>query len=318
MIFVTGATGFIGRYLCERLLSDGFRVRGTFLESESPLSLPDGVEPSTIQPLGPDTKWTGALAGVETVIHLAGRVHIMADNADDPLTEFRRVNVDGTAQLAREAAKAGVKRFVFISSIKVNGEETKAPYTDGSPPMPSDPYGVSKWEAEEALRRIEKKTGMEVAVVRPVLVYGPGVKANFLSMMKIVRRGIPLPFAGISNRRSLVYVGNMVDALVLCASHPAAAGQTWLISDGEDVSTPELVARMASALNVPARQLRCPYCLLDLAGRVTGRRDVIRRLSGSLSVDISKIRRELGWNPPFTMEDGLRETAGWYMRAGIN
>jgi nucleoside-diphosphate-sugar epimerase len=260
----------------------------------------------------------------------------MDDPAADPLTEFRTVNVEGTAQLAREAAKAGVRRLVFISSIKVNGEENSTPYTPDSPPNPSDPYGISKWEAEQALRKIEAETGLEVVVIRPTLVYGPGVKANFLNMMKIISRGIPLPLASITNRRSLIYVGNLVDALTICAKHPAAAGQTYLLSDGEDVSTPELIRRVAHALKVPARQFSFPTSLMRMAGKIldgnfglfksktektiqnlefktqnrfTG---AVNRLTGSLTVDSSKIRRELGWVPPFTMDEGLAETAGWF------
>lgn len=341
-IFVTGATGFVGRFLCERLLADGLQVRGTLLP-ESPLSLVEGVDPVIIQPLGPDTSWIDSLEGIETVIHLAARVHIMPDPSTDPLSEFRRVNVEGTAQLAREAAKAGVKRFVFISSIKVNGEESFIPYTPDSAPKPSDPYGISKWEAEQALRRIEAETGLEVVVVRPTIVYGPGVKANFLNMMRIITKGIPLPLASINNKRSLIYVGNLVDALTICAAHPAAAGQTYLVSDGEDVSTPELIRRVAHALKVPARQFSFPTSLMRMAGKIldgnfkfrilnfglfkskiekpiqnlefkthnrfTG---AVNRLTGSLTVDSSKIRRELGWVPPFSMDEGLAETAGWF------
>lgn len=311
-VLVTGATGFVGHFLCDRLLAQGFSVRGTLLTSENPSSLVDGVESVAVEPLGDDTQWNHALAGVDTVIHLAARVHIMDDTSSDPLAEFRRVNVDGTTHLAREAVKAGVKRLVFISSIKVNGEETVTPYTPYSPPSPSDPYGISKWEAEQALRKIEAETGLEVVVVRPTLVYGPGVKANFLNMMKIISRGIPLPFASITNRRSLIYVGNLVDALATCATHPEAAGKTYLVSDGEDVSTPDLILRAAKALVVSARLFPVPIFLMRLAGKLSGKSGAVNRLTGSLTVDSSKIRRELGWEPPFTMDEGLRETAGWF------
>jgi len=313
---VTGASGFIGRILCERLLADGQQVRGTLLGTESPLSLVEGVEPVVIKPLGPDTVWEVPLSAVNTVIHLAARVHVMDDLAADPLVEFRKVNVEGTAQLAREAVKAGVKRLVFVSSIKVNGEEATVPYTPDSNPHPSDPYGVSKWEAEQALRKIEAETGLEVVVVRPTLVYGPGVKANFLNMMKIVERRIPLPFASITNQRSLLYVGNLVDALVTCAHHHNAVGQTYLVSDGEDVSTPELLRRTAKALGAPALLFPFPTSLMRLAGRMSGKTESFNRLLGSLAVDNSKIRRELGWNPPFKMEEGLRETARWFKTNG--
>lgn len=313
-VLVTGATGFVGHFLCGRLLARNIRVRGTLLTSEKPSLLAGGVEPVTVEPLGAETPWRHALGGVDTIIHLAARVHIMDDPSKDPLTEFRKVNVEGTAQLAREAANAGVRRLVFISSIKVNGEESATTYMPDSPPNPSDPYGTSKWEAEQALRSIEAETGLEVVVVRPTLVYGPGVKANFLNMMKIISRGIPLPLSSIHNKRSLIYVGNLVDALATCATHPAAAGKTYLVSDGEDVSTPELIRRTTSALGVPARLLPFPVSFMKLAGKLSGKSGAVNRLTGSLTVDSSKIRQELGWVSPFTMEEGLRETARWFRK----
>lgn len=311
-VLVTGATGFVGHFLCVRLLVEGFSVRGTLLSSEPLSSLVKGVEPVVVEPLGAETGWRHALEGVDTIIHLAARVHIMDDQATDPLTEFRKVNVEGTCRLAREASKAGVKRLVFISSIKVNGEESATPYTHDSLPQPSDPYGISKWEAEQALRKIEAETGIEVVVIRPTLVYGPRVKANFLNMMKIICRGIPLPLASVSNKRSLIYIGNLVDALAVCATHPEAAGKTYMVSDGEDVSTQELLRRTAHALGTTARIFPVPLSLMHLAGKLTGKSGTVNRLTGSLTVDCSKIRQDLGWKPPFSMEEGLRETAGWF------
>jgi nucleoside-diphosphate-sugar epimerase len=313
-ILVTGATGFVGRFLCNRLLAEGLSVRGTLLASENPSSLAAGVEPVGVEPLEADTLWCHALEGVDTIIHLAARVHIMNNTLADPLTEFRRVNVEGTAQLAREASKVGVKRLVFISSIKVNGEETTTPYTQDSPPNPSDPYGISKWEAEQSLRKIEAETGLEVVIVRPPLVYGPEVKANFLNMMKFISRGLPLPLASITNSRSLIYVGNLVDALAICTTHPDAAGKTYLVSDGDNVSTPELIRRTASALGVSAQLLPFSVTLMKLAGKLTGKSNDVNRLTGSLTVDSGKIRRELGWMPPFTMDEGLRLTAIWFKK----
>jgi nucleoside-diphosphate-sugar epimerase len=311
-MLVTGATGFIGGFLCNRLLTEGWIVRGTLLPSENPASLVAGVQPVIIEPLGPDTPWCHALADIDTVIHLAARVHIMDDPSANPLAEFRGVNVDGTAHLAREAARTGVKRLVFISSIKVNGEESSIPYTQDSTPMPSDSYGISKWEAEQALRRIEVETGLEVVVVRPTLVYGPGVKANFLKMMKIITKGIPLPLASVANKRSLIYVGNLVDAIAACTKHPSAAGKTYLVSDGEDVSTPELIRRTAAALDVRARIFPLPVSFMRMVGQLTGKSCTVNRLTGLLTVDSSMIKRELGWRPPFTMEQGLKETADWF------
>lgn len=311
-VLVTGATGFVGRFLCKRLLAEGWDVRGTLLAAENPTALVDGVVPAVIEPLGAETHWGHALAGVDTVIHLAARVHIMDDMSVDPLQEFRTVNTEGTRQLAREAAMAGVQRLVFVSTIKVNGEETDIPYIEDSLVMPTDPYGISKWEAEEALQQIEPETGLEVVIIRPVLVYGPGVKANFLNMMKAVSRGFPLPFSSIANKRSLIYVGNLVDALATCAVHPLAAGQTYLVSDGEDVSTPGLIRRTASALEVSAHLLPFPPYLMRLAGKLVGKSSAVDRLTGSLTVDSSKIRRDLGWKPPFTMAEGLLETAKWF------
>ena len=311
-MMITGATGFVGRVLTQRLLDDGYTVRGTLLPGESPDRLTPDVLPTVVASLGPDTPWQHALTGVDTVVHLAARVHIMDDPASDPLTEFRKVNTEGTARLAAEAARCGVKRLVFISSIKVNGEETDTPYVEESPVKPADPYGISKWEAEQALRQIEAETGLEVVIVRPTLVYGPGVKANFLKMMQAIKRRIPLPFASINNQRSLIYVGNLVDALATCATHPVAAGKTYLVSDGTDVSTPELIRQTAAALAVPARLLPFPVSLMRLAGKLTGKNGAVNRLTGSLTVDSSKIRRELGWVPPFTMEEGLKETAEWF------
>jgi nucleoside-diphosphate-sugar epimerase len=234
--------------------------------------------------------------------------------AADSLTEFRKVNTEGTKKLAREAVKAGVKRLIFISTIKVNGEEADIPFTEDSPTQPADPYGISKWEAEKALRQIEEEDGLEVVVVRPTLVYGPGVKANFLSMMKAVYRGIPFPLASINNRRSLIYVGNLVDSLAKCVTQSAAAGQTFLVSDGDDVSTPDLIRRTASALGVTARLFPVPIPFMRLAGTLFGKSAAVNRLAGSLVVDSSKIRRELGWIPPYTMEQGLRATAAWYVK----
>lgn len=314
-ILITGATGFVGRHLCARLLmEEGVAVRGSVRATGTQARLVNGVDSVAIGPLGAATDWLHVLDGIDTVIHLAARVHVMDDPSADPLTEFRKVNTEGTKHLAREAVRAGVKRLIFISSIKVNGEESLLPYTEDSPAQPTDPYGISKWEAEQALRLIEAEAGLEVVIIRPTLVYGDGVKANFFNMMKAIYRGVPLPLASISNKRSLIYVGNLVDALATCAVHPAAAGKTFLVSDGEDVSSPELIRRTAIALGVPARLFPVPCSLIRLAGKLIGKSEVVNRLIGSLTVDSSSIRRELQWTPPFSMQEGLMKTGEGFKR----
>lgn len=252
------------------------------------------------------------MRGCDVVLHLAGRAHVMHEEALDPLGRFREVNTAGTLNLARQAAAAGVRRFVFASSIKVNGEETapNRPFRHDDAPRPADPYGVSKREAEDGLRALAATTGMEVVIVRPPLVYGPGVKANFLSLMRAVQRGLPLPLASVTgNRRSLVALDNLADLLITCVSHPAAAGQTFLVSDGEDLSTADLLRRMGRALHRPARLLPCPPPLLQMGATMLGKSAIGHRLLGNLQVDISHTRATLGWTPPITVDEGLRRAA---------
>ena len=262
--------------------------------------------------IGPDTDWSAALQGVGTVVHLAARVHVMHDTAADLLAEFRRVNVDGTRLLARMAAAAGVQRLLFLSSIKVNGESTRRPFTEADAPRPEDAYGISKWEAELALIQVARDAGMQWVILRAPLIYGPGVGANFLRLTHAVARRAPLPLGAIDNRRSLLYVGNLVDGIRVCLSHPGARDQVLLLSDGEDVSSADLVRRLAAALQVRPRLLPVPVPLLRIAGRLTGGAAAVERLSGSLQVDSSRIRAALGWAPPFSLDEGLAETARWY------
>lgn len=310
---ITGVSGFVGRNLSKRMIDEGWQVRGTILASEIPPNITMGIEPIVIEPIGPNTNWKDALTGIDTVIHLAARVHIMRETASDPLEEFRITNTEGTVQLAKRASNAGVKRFVFMSTIGVNGNcSEKLKFTESCIPAPHNPYSISKWEAEKRLADISVKTGMEIVVIRAPLVYGPGNPGNFLSLMQIISKGLPLPFKSIVNLRSFLYVGNLADALTTCSTHPAAAGKTYLVSDGEDVSTPDLIRRVADALDKPARLIPFPPGLMRLAGRISSRTATVERLVGSLRVDCSRIRRELGWSPPFTMEQGLRETAEWY------
>lgn len=306
-ILVTGASGFVGQRLCAETIERGWQVRAVL---RTPDSSHNGVESVSVGEIDSETNWTEALREVEVVVHLAARVHVMRDDANDPLEEYRRVNVAGTEHLARSAAVSGVKRLVYVSSIKVNGEATNGgtKFTETDAHSPQDPYGISKWEAEQALYRVAAETGLEVVIVRPPLVYGPGVKGNFAQMLKVLAKGIPLPLASVRNLRSLVYVENLVDALIVCATHPAAAGQTYLVSDGEDVSTPDLLRQLGAAMGHPARLFPCPSALLKLAGRLTGKAEQVERLLGSLRVDSGKIRRELNWRPPYTLWEGLQNT----------
>lgn len=316
---ITGANGFVGKALCAELLRQGLSVRAAV---RSPNQVQSNVETLAVGNIDGDADWRNALHGVDVVIHLAARVHVMKDVAGDALAEFLKINLHGTENLARQAAQAGVKRLVYVSSIKVNGESTAhtQPYLESDKPNPQDPYGISKWRAEQALQRIAQDTGLEVVIVRPPLVYGPGVKGNFISLLAAIDKGIPLPLAGANNLRSMVYVGNLVDALIACATNPAAAGQTYLVRDGEDVSTSLLVKRIAAALERNNRTFYFPPGLLRAAAALFGRSAQVDRLFGSLQISDQKIRKELAWSPPFTMEQGLRATANWYsaQRIGYN
>jgi nucleoside-diphosphate-sugar epimerase len=311
VILVTGATGFVGRAVVQRLLAEDQSRRVAVAVRRDAPKLSDRVLQHVTGDLESSTDWSAALADVSAVVHCAARVHVMADTATNPLEEFRRVNVQGTLNLARQAAAAGVRRFVFVSSIKVNGEVTQLgrPFTADDAPAPLDAYGVSKMEAEEGLRAIASQTGMEVVIIRPTLVCGPGVKANFAAMMRWLKRGVPLPLGAIHNQRSLVSLDNLVDLIVTCLTHPAAANQTFLASDGEDVSTTELLHRMGQAMGRPARLIPVPASWLKLAAAMVGKQDVAQRLCGSLQVDIEKTRRLLGWNPPLTLDQGLKKAA---------
>ncbi|HVC28988.1 MAG TPA: SDR family oxidoreductase [Gammaproteobacteria bacterium] len=319
-ILITGANGFVGSALCQDLMVRGYTVRRAVRRSEErPQKVPllQGAEFGVpVGDIGQDTDWSVALDQVDCVVHLAARVHVMKEAAHDPFAEFRRINTAGTEQLARSAVQAGVRRLVFMSTIKVNGEKTtEAPFRESDLACPGDPYSVSKWEAEQALSRIAAETGLEVVILRPPLIYGPGVQGNFLALLKVLVRGVPLPLAGINNHRSLLYLGNAVDALLFAATHPDAGGKTYLLSDGQDISTPELIIRLAMELGVASPLLHCPAALLRLAGRMLGKMDSVSRLINSLQVDSSAIRRELGWVPPYSLEQGLRATAKWYLDA---
>lgn len=302
-ILVTGATGFVGQAMIASLE----RLRRPY----RPVARRNVGKVRGVGAIDGNMRWDSCLEGVDSVVHLAARVHVMRDHGADSLAAFRKTNVDGTRSLALAAAAAGVRRFIFISSIKVNGELTSRgqTFTSDDVPGPQDAYGHSKWEAEQVLMALAEETGMEVVIIRPPLVYGPCVKANFLSMMQWLYKGIPLPLGGVHNKRSLIALDNLVDFIVNCIDHPAAANQTFLVSDGEDMSTTELLQRMAVALGKPARLLPVPAWLLKAGAAMVGKRDIAQRLLGSLQVDISKTREVLDWVPPVSVDEALKKTA---------
>lgn len=298
---VTGANGFVGNALCARLKAEGRKPRcavRTQTQNENSIAVGD---------IGPNTEWTKALHGIDTVIHTAARAHIMRDEVPDPLAKYRKVNVDGTLNLARQAVQAGVQRFIFISSIGVNGNQSTTPFTEQDTPVPHDLYAISKFEAEQGLQQLAQETGMEVVIIRPPLVYGPNAPGNFGSLVRWVEKGIPLPLGAIHNKRSLVALDNLVDLIVTCIDHPAAANQVFLAGDGEDVSTTELLRGVAKAMGKPARLIPVPASILTLGATLLGKKAVAQRLLGSLQVDISKAREVLGWEPLINLETGLKK-----------
>ncbi len=321
VILVTGASGFVGQAL------------GHLLNAQPDTSWRPVVRTlRTQQNAWPDAwptpfiinlehgDFSAALSGVDCVIHLAARVHMLNDQNSDPLAAYRRVNVDATLRLARQAAASGVSRFIYLSSIKVNGEATATalqpqPFAADTPPQPLDSYGVSKWEAEQGLAHIARETGLQVVIIRPPLVYGTQVKANFLQLMRWVRRGLPLPLARARNQRSMVYVGNLVDLIWRCTHHPRAAGQTFLVSDGQDMSTAQLIQNLARAMHQSARLWPCPLFVLAWGARLTGRQAALERLFGSLQVDIQATCQTLEWQPPFSVEAGMAATVAAMLAA---
>jgi UDP-glucose 4-epimerase len=314
MILVTGAAGFVGRALTARLARQ-FRVRAA-THAVMYECTGSNVEAVHGKALSPTEDWSDALSGISTVLQCAARVHMMRESDSEILSAYRKINVEGTLNLARQAVAAGVRRFIFLSSIKVNGECTLPgqPFTADQTPAPSDPYGTSKMEAEQGLRVLARDSGLEVVIVRPPLVYGPGVKANFLTLMRWLARGWPLPLGRVTqNRRSLVALDNLIDLLVRCIDHPAAANRTFLVSDGEDLSTAALLERLGAALGRPARLISVPVGWLGVAAAGLGRTERLRRLCQSLQVDMRQTQAVLGWTPPLGVDEGLRRAAAYWL-----
>lgn len=311
MILVTGSNGFVGKALCATLRARGDTVRAAVRRGAQ-----DGE--SDVGDLNGRTDWRAAVDGCAVVIHLAARVHVMADQDEDPLRAYREVNVDGTLNLARQAIQAGIRRFVFVSSVKVNGEVTTTqPFNAADVPMPCDPYGQSKMEAEQALQQLGRETGLEVVIVRPPLVYGPGVKANFLNLMKLVQLGAPLPFGSIANHRSMVALDNLVDLLIVCSSHPNASGHIFMVSDGEDMGIKELVTKIARAMRKRLMLVPVPAGLLIGAAKMLGKQSVVDRLLGSLQVDIAHTQATLEWTPVVTPQVAIDKTVEQFFLVNV-
>lgn len=313
LLLITGSTGFIGSSLTQHLHQKGYSIIAAMRQINDSFS-PD-IKQVSVTDLLPSTNWTYAINKVDTIIHLAARAHILKDQATDPLASFRETNTYTTLNLAQQAANAGIRRFIFISSIRVNGNQTYAKsFTAEDIPTPTESFAISKHEAEIGLRQIAAKTGMEVVIIRPPLVYGANAPGNFGQLIKTVARGIPLPLGDIHNQRSLVALPNLIDLITTCIDHPAAANQTFLVSDGEDLSTTELLQRLSHALGKPARLLPIPQSWLETTLTLLGKRSIAQRLCGNLQVDISKTRDLLSWTPPISVDEALRQTAQTYLQ----
>lgn len=318
-ILITGANGFVGKALALHLTAlENFSVRVAVRKPST--EFPTGIQVFDHLDLQHEEGWVEALTDIDCVIHCAARVHIMNENSKDPLSDFRKLNVDGTLKLAQKAAVVGVKRFIFLSSLKVNGEKTSSgkPFTADDTAYPQDPYGISKLEAEKGLFELSKKSGLEIVIVRPPLIYGPGVKANFAFMMSCLNQSIPLPLALTHNKRSLVALDNLIDFLKVCCVHPAAANQTLMVSDDEDLSTTQLLRRIGTALGKKPILIPVPPFVLKMGAAVLGKSHLTRRLLDSLQVDISKSKKLLQWSPPISMQKALKQTAAFFLSEKTN
>lgn len=316
-VLVTGASGFIGSALCSYLIAKGHDVRGTV--RKLPVVPISGVEYKIVGDLGTDAAWSNELfSGVEIIIHCAARVHVENEYIQNPLKEYRRINTQGTEILARIAANAGVRRLIFLSSVKVNGESSSLslPIDETSPSLPNDPYGISKLEAEKSLYYVANETGLEIVIFRIPLVYGPGVKGNFLRLLRLVDKSVPLPLLSVNNLRSFINLSNLTDVVGACLTDSRAVGKIYMVRDREDISTAQLITKMAYALERPVRLWYCPEYLIELAGKLAGRSGEVSRLLSSFRVDSKKIYSELGWVPPYTLTQGLSQISDWYHRKG--
>lgn len=313
-VMISGVNGFVGKALLKKLIFLNISVRGTvreiFFDCES------NIEWAAVGDINGTTDWSLALKDIDVVVHCAARVHIMNDHAVDPLSAFRKTNVDGTLNLSLQAARAGVKRFIFLSTVKVNGESTDIDkmFYEQDIPMPVDPYSISKWEAEQGLRSVSDATGMEIVIIRPPLIYGPDVKGNFQSLMRLAKTGLPLPFGGIQNRRSMLYVENLVDFIVTALDHSAAANETFFLSDNEDLSTKQLLQALRVSMGIPPHIFSIPMSFFYRIGRFSRTSVVVDRLCGSLRVDNSKAKKKLNWTVPFTVYEGLAKTAMYWLK----
>ena len=312
IVLVTGATGFIGRNVCADLHAAGFHVRAAVRSSAS---LSDDWEQIEIGEIRADTAWDAALDNVHAIVYLASHSPQAGENPEDAKRAYKQVLVEGSERLARAALAAGVRRLLYISTIKVNGEATpiNVPFTEDTPPRPEDVYGLSKWQAEQMLKEIGSNSPLEVVILRLPLVYGPGVRANFLSLLRLVERGFPIPLRSVHNRRSMLYVKNLADVIIRCIDAPQASGETFLVSDNMDVSTPELLEKLAAQLGRKLHSWPIPVALLHGAGKLLGKSAMVNRITGSLIVDTRKVRQQLEWAPPFTLDEGLRDTVQWYL-----